>query len=224
MGAQCGCNHSCSTEEQTPHGRYRVILWLALLINAAMFGVEMLFGIWAGSASLLADSLDFFGDAANYGISLWVLGMGLAVRAKASLLKAATMAAFGIWIIGRIAWGLWTGNLPDAMTMGSVALLALMANLLVAVMLYAYREGDSNMRSVWICSRNDAIGNVAVVLAAVGVFGTSSGLPDLVVAGIMAALALSGAWQMWHYARQDLKKATFQEKAASSFPKFEKQM
>lgn len=211
MGAQCGCNSSCNTEVKVPNGRYRMILWIALLINAAMFGVEMLFGIWSGSASLLADSLDFFGDAANYGISLWVLGMGLAVRAKASLLKAATMAAFGIWVIGRIVWGLWTGNLPDAITMGSVALLALTANLTVAAMLYAYREGDSNMRSVWICSRNDAIGNVAVILAAFGVFGTSSGLPDLIVAGIMATLALSGAWQMWGYARQDLYQAASQE-------------
>jgi len=174
MSAQCGCNHSCSTEAKTPHGRYRLILWLALLINAAMFGVEMLFGVWAQSASLLADSLDFFGDAANYGISLWVLGMGLAIRAKASLLKAATMAVFGVWVLGRTGWGLWAGNLPDAMTMGSVALLALAANVAVAAMLYVYREGDSNMRSVWICSRNDAIGNVAVVLAAVGVFGRDS--------------------------------------------------
>jgi Co/Zn/Cd efflux system component len=133
--------------------------------------------------------------------------MGLATRAKASQLKAATMAAFGVWVLGRTGWGLWTGNLPDAMTMGSVALLALAANAAVAAMLYVYREGDSNMRSVWICSRNDAIGNVAVVLAAVGVFGTASGLPDLIVAGVMATLALSGAWQMWRYAQQDLRHA-----------------
>lgn len=169
-----------------------------------MFGVEMLFGVWAQSASLLADSLDFFGDVANYGISLWVLGMGYATRAKASQLKAATMQAFGVWVLlGVLVGGLWTGNLPDViLSMGSVALLALAANAAVAAMLYVYREGDSNMRSVWICSRNDAIGNVAVVLAAVGVFGTVSGLPDLIVAGVMATLALSGAWQMWRYAQQ----------------------
>lgn len=207
MSASCGCNSSCSNETKVPHGRYRLILWLALLINAAMFGVEMLFGVRAQSASLLADSLDFLGDAANYGISLWVLGMGLAIRAKATLLKAATMAAFGVWVLGRTGWGLWTGNLPDAITMGSVGLLALAANVAVAVMLYAYREGDSNMRGVWICSRNDALGNIAVVLAAIGVFGTSSGLPDLFVAAVMAALALSGAWQTWGYAQQDLKRA-----------------
>jgi len=207
MSASCGCNSSCSNEAKVPHGRYRLILWLALLINAAMFGVEMLFGVKAQSASLLADSLDFLGDAANYGISLWVLGMGLAIRAKATLLKAATMGAFGVWVLGRTGWGLWTGNLPDAITMGSVGLLALAANIAVAVMLYAYREGDSNMRGVWICSRNDALGNVAVVLAAIGVFGTSSGLPDLIVAAVMATLALSGAWQTWGYAQQDLKRA-----------------
>jgi len=181
-----------------------VILWLALLINAAMFGVEMLFGIRAGSAALLADALDFFGDAANYGISLWVLGMGLAVRARATLLKAATMAAFGLWILGRTAWGVWTDQLPDAVTMGSIALLALAANVTVAAMLYAWRDGDSNRRSVWICSRNDALGNIAVLLAAVGVFGTASSLPDLVVAGVMALLALSGAWQLWDHARREL--------------------
>lgn len=207
MGTQCGCHSGCSTAAQTPHGRYRVILWIALVINAAMFGVEILFGMRANSASLLADSLDFFGDAANYGISLWVLGMGLAIRAKASMLKALSMAAFGLWIIGRTAWGLWMGVLPDAVTMGSVAVLALAANALVAGLLYAYREGDSNMRSVWICSRNDALGNIAVVLAALGVFGTASGLPDLIVAAIMAVLALSGAWQMWGYAQQDLQRA-----------------
>lgn len=207
MSLQHGCSDGCSTGTQAPNGRYRIILWLALFINAVMFGVEMLFGIWASSVSLLADSLDFLGDAANYGISLWVLGMGLAARAKASLLKAATMGIFGVWILGRTLWGLWVGNLPDAMMMGSIALLALAANVLVAAMLYTYREGDSNMRSVWICSRNDALGNVAVVLAAVGVFGTASNLPDLIVAAIMATLALSGAWQIWRYARQDLNNA-----------------
>lgn len=208
MGAQCGCQQAaCGTQTTVPHGRYRRILWLALLINAAMFGVEIVFGLWSGSASLLADALDFFGDAANYGISLWVLGMGLAIRAKASLVKAVTMAAFGIWVLARTAWGWWAGNLPDALTMGSVALLALVANVAVAAMLYAYRDGDSNMRSVWICSRNDALGNIAVALAAVGVFGTASGLPDLIVAGIMATLALSGAWQMAKYAQQDLRRA-----------------
>lgn len=206
MGAQCGCHHGCSSEPQTPHGRYRVILWIALVINAAMFGVEILFGMRSGSASLLADSLDFFGDAANYGISLWVLGMGLAIRAKASLLKAMSMAAFGVWVLGRTVWGLWIGTLPDAVSMGTVALLALAANALVAALLYAYREGDSNMRSVWICSRNDALGNIAVVLAALGVFGTASAFPDLIVAAIMAGLALNGAWQMWGYAQQDLQR------------------
>lgn len=207
MGASCACHQTCSSTTSVPHGRYRVVLWLALVINAAMFGVEWLFGVKADSASLLADSLDFLGDAANYGISLWVLGMSLAMRAKASLFKAASMALFGIWVLGRTAWGLWTGQLPDAITMGSVGVLALIANISVAAMLYAYRDGDSNMRSVWICSRNDAIGNIAVVLAAVGVFGTASSIPDLIVAAIMALLALSGAWQTWGHAQHDLREA-----------------
>jgi Co/Zn/Cd efflux system component len=202
MAKDC-CNTNC-TAERAANPRYRKILWLALVINAAMFGIEIVAGVNGNSVSLLADALDFLGDAANYGISLWVLGTGIALRAKASLLKALSMLAFGIWVLSSTIWHLYSGALPSAETMGAVGMLALIANLSVAAMLYAYREGDSNMRSVWLCTRNDALGNIAVMIAAAGVFGTGKAWPDLVVALIMAGLALSSAWQVIHQARREL--------------------
>lgn len=199
----CDHEHGCSVES-APSNRYRKVLWAALIINALMFVVEISYGLKANSSALLADSLDFLGDAANYGISLWVLGLAVTVRARASLIKAATMATFGIWVLGDALWGLMTNSVPEALTMGTVGALALVANVTVAVMLYAWREGDSNMRSVWLCSRNDALGNIAVMLAALGVFGTQSGLPDFIVAIIMASLALSAAYQIIKQARSEL--------------------
>jgi Co/Zn/Cd efflux system component len=199
--------HCCHPEPQSGpprEGAYRRILFIALLVNLGMFAVEIVAGMRAGSVSLLADSLDFLGDAANYGISLWVLGMGLAVRARASLLKAASMGAFGLWVLGSALWHAATGDVPGAATMGVIGSLALCANLGVAALLYAYREGDSNMRSVWLCTRNDALGNVAVLVAAVGVFGTGTAWPDLIVATVMAVLALSSAWQVMRHARAEL--------------------
>ena len=203
MGAHC-CNHDHESPAQ-PNPNYRRILWIALIINAAMFIVELYYGFAAGSVSLLADSLDFFGDAANYGISLWVLAMSLQVRAKASLIKAASMVVFGIWVIGHALWNLMSSVIPDPQVMSVIGALALVANLIVAFLLYAYRDGDSNMRSVWLCTRNDALGNIAVMLAALGVFGTGSNWPDLIVAIIMAMLALTAAWQVMRQAQKELK-------------------
>lgn len=203
MSAHC-CSPNEPEQGSSHQGRYRKILWIALIVNAIMFVVEIVSGVKAGSVSLLADSLDFFGDAANYGISLWVLGMGLAIRSKASLLKAASMAAFGLWILGSAIWHFITGVIPSAETMGIIGVIALIANLGVAAILYAYREGDSNMRSVWLCTRNDAIGNVAVILAAIGVFGTGAAWPDLVVAIIMASLALHSSRSVIKHARAEL--------------------
>ena len=200
MGANC-CSHSTALRS----GRYRKILWIALVVNFTMFVVEIGAGFTAGSVSLLADSLDFAGDAANYGISLLVLGMGVVARARASLFKALCMLLFGIAVLATALWHLVSGTVPSAPTMGVVGTLALLANVGVAALLYAYREGDSNMRSVWLCSRNDALGNLAVLLAALGVFGTGSAWPDLLVAGIMASLATSAATQILLQARGELK-------------------
>lgn len=202
MGSHC-CDHQAS-ESALRSARYRRILWVALLLNAAMFLVEMVAGVGAASVSLLADALDFAGDAANYGLSLFVLGMSVAIRARASQFKALCMLVFGLGVLGTALWRWYSGTVPDAPTMGVVGMLALLTNAGVAWLLYAYREGDSNMRSVWLCTRNDAFGNLAVLLAALGVFGTGSAWPDLIVASIMASLAVTAAVQILFHARSEL--------------------
>jgi Co/Zn/Cd efflux system component len=200
--ANC-CADTC-TSNNTASPRYRRVLWIALWVNALMFGVELGGGIASGSVSLLADAIDFAGDAANYGLSLAVLSLGLAWRARAALIKGLSMGAYGIFVLGKSAWVAWSGGVPEPVTMGAIAALALLANLAVAGLLYAYRDGDSNMRSVWLCSRNDAIGNVAVMFAAWGVFGSGAGWPDLLVAVIMGGLALSAARSVVMQARSEL--------------------
>ena len=189
-------DHCCAhTPPSAPPPGYRLVLWIALAVNAAMFLVEVTAGLAAGSVALQADALDFLGDAANYGISLLVLSMALAWRARAALLKGASMGLFGVWVIAAAAMNILAGEVPHAATMGIVGFVALTANVGVAVMLYRYRDGDANMRSVWLCTRNDAIGNVAVMFAALGVFGTGTLWPDIAVAAVMAALALSAAFE-----------------------------
>jgi Co/Zn/Cd efflux system component len=183
------------------------VLWAALGINGIMFLIEVIAGLMAGSVSLQADALDFLGDVANYGISLFVIGMALRDRAKAALIKGATMGLFGLWVTGAVLWHTLYGTLPRAVTMGEVGFAALVANASVFGLLWAYRKGDSNMRSVWLCSRNDVIGNLAVLLAAVGVFGTGTGWPDVIVAGLMAGLGIQGAVQVVKHALEELRPA-----------------
>ena len=201
MSAECGHSHNNNNADSP---RYRRILWAALIINLAMFAIEIGAGFRSGSTSLLADAIDFFGDAANYGVSLAVLSAGVVLRARAALLKGVCMMAFGLFVLGRAAWMYHLGGTPEALTMGGIGLLALVANVTVAAMLYAYRTGDANMRSVWLCSRNDAIGNIAVMLAALGVVGTGSAWPDLLVACGMALLALIGGWSVIKQARSEM--------------------
>ena len=199
---------SCCGQAHDPHRgseSYRRVLWAVLAINAAMFGVEVMAGLAAGSASLQADALDFLGDAGNYIISLLVVGMALRYRAMAALAKGSTMGLFGLWVIGVTAWHAWQGTVPEAFTMGAVGVAALLANATSFALLWAYREGDSNMRSAWVCTRNDVLGNLAVLLAALGVFGTGTGWPDIAVAAIMAALALQGAWTVVGHAWSELR-------------------
>lgn len=193
MPDSCCAPPSLSLDPNRGNSSYRRILWAVLAINLAMFLVEIGAGLAAGSASLQADALDFFGDAANYAISLMVVGMALRYRARAALAKGATMGLFGFWIIGTVIWHSIYGTLPSALTMGAVGFAALAANAASFGLLWAYRGGDSNMRSAWICTRNDVLGNLAVLLAALGVFGTGTGWPDTIVAAIMATLALQGS-------------------------------
>ena len=204
--AGCCNDHHCG--DVGPHLNspvWRRALWIALVVNAVMFLTEIVAGVAAGSASLQADALDFLGDAANYAISLSVAGMALAWRARAALVKGASLGVFGLWVIGSTGWHAYAGTLPSAEVMGVIGVLALLSNAAVALMLYRFRGGDANMRSVWICSRNDAIGNAAVLLAAAGVFGTGTGWPDIIVAAIMATLGISGGLQIVRHALGELR-------------------
>jgi Co/Zn/Cd efflux system component len=211
MSASC-CDQP--TDAHRGNDGYRRVLWVVLAINAAMFAVEVAAGLAAGSASLQADALDFLGDAGNYAISLFVVGMALRYRALAALLKGATMGVFGLWVIAITVWHAWNGTLPEAFTMGAVGTAALLANAMSFGLLWAYRGGDANMRSAWICTRNDVLGNLAVLLAALGVFGTGSGWPDVVVAAIMAGLALQGAVLVLAQSWSELKTARSLQPAA----------
>jgi Co/Zn/Cd efflux system component len=201
----CGHHHEDAGADPVRQASYRRALWFVLAINAIMFGVEIGAGLAAGSAALQADALDFLGDAANYAISLFVVGMALRYRATAALAKGATMALFGLWVLGVTAWHAYNGTLPQAFTMGGVALTALVANGASFWLLWQYRAGDANMRSAWICTRNDVLGNLAVLLAALGVFGTRTGWPDVIVAVAMALLALQGAATVIRQAKSELQ-------------------
>ena len=199
-----GCHENCGTTTSANDPRWRRVLWVALAINASMFAVEMIAGITAQSAALRADALDFLGDSANYAISLGVAGMALQWRARAALLKGVSLLLLGSWVAITTVWMALAGTSPQAETMGVIGVLAFLANVLCAVLLWRFREGDANRRSVWICSRNDAIGNVAVVIAALGVFGTGTAWPDLAVAAVLSSLAISGGWQIVRHARAEL--------------------
>lgn len=200
------CHDSCfadsSRDLNSP--RWRRALWVALAVNAGFFLAEITAGAVSGSVSLQADALDFFGDAANYVISLGVAGVALAWRSRAALVKGGTMLAFALWVLGSTAWHAWDGTLPQPGVMGAVGAAALAANGGIALMLYRFRAGDANMRSVWICSRNDTIGNLAVLLSAAGVFGTGTGWPDVIVAAVMGGLGFQGGWQIMRQARREL--------------------
>ena len=202
MSAHCH-HHDAAPDPNDPPG-YRRVLWIALIVNFMMFAVEIGGGVASGSVSLLADAIDFFGDAANYGLSLAVLTLGAVWRARSAMVKAASMLVFGIAVLAKTVWAARQGVAPEALTMGIIGVLALAANVGVAISLYAFRNGDATMRSVWLCTRNDAVGNVAVMLAALGVFGTGTAWPDLAVAAVMSALAISAGWSVMRQAREEL--------------------
>ncbi|MDT9600711.1 cation transporter [Sphingosinicella rhizophila] len=204
MAGHC-CGAESGHDKAAGDRGWRTALWIALVVNAAMFAVEIWAGATANSRSLQADALDFFGDAANYAISLAVAGMALSWRARAALVKGISLLVLGAWVLLSTAYAFFFGTLPNAETMGVIGVMALVANVGVALLLFRFRTGDANMRSVWICSRNDAVGNIAVVAAAVGVFGTGTAWPDLAVAGILAMLGISGGLQVIVQARRELR-------------------
>lgn len=204
--AGCGCSGDVKFDGLS--NAYKRALWAVIAINAAMFLVEMTAGVLSGSQALKADALDFLGDTATYGITLFVIGMPLIWRSRAALLKGSSLGAMGAWVLGSTAYQLLVLGLPRAEVMGAIGFLALAANLTSVLLLLRYRDGDANVRSVWLCSRNDAIGNLAVVLAAGGVWTTGTAWPDLIVAGIMASLFLYSAIGIVRQALGELRLAS----------------
>jgi Co/Zn/Cd efflux system component len=198
-------DHCCPAPAPSADPRYRRILWIALAVNAAMFLVELGASAASGSAALAADAVDFAGDAANYGLSLAAIAAGGMWSSRAALGKGVAMGMYGVGVLAFCAWRIHVGTPPEALTMGIIGTLALAANLWVAWLLYAYREGDANMRSVWLCTRNDAISNLAVLAAALSVFGTGNFWPDVAVAALMASLALYSAGSVILHARSELR-------------------
>ncbi len=193
MGIQC-CHNEPKFDGVS--SGFKRALWAVIFINGIMFVVEMTAGALAGSQALQADALDFFGDTATYAISLFVIGMPLRIRSTAALFKGLSLGAMGLWVFGTTAYQIIVLGVPRAEVMGIVGFLALTANIASVLLLLRYRDGDANVRSVWLCSRNDALGNVAVMLAAAGVWMSNTAWPDLIVAAIMAGLFLWSASQI----------------------------
>jgi Co/Zn/Cd efflux system component len=194
----------CTPPPPSSDPSYRRILWIALFANLAMFAVELVASVWSGSTALAADAADFLGDSANYAFSLGAIALGGAWVSRVALLKGAAMSVYGIAVLAYAAWRAWLGVPPEPITMGVVGALALAVNFSVAALLYRFREGDANMRSVWLCTRNDVIANLAVLVAAAGVFGTGTVWPDVAVAAMLALLGLSSGRIVIRQARAEL--------------------
>jgi len=201
----CNCGTPCETGPADP--AYRRALWAALVLNALMFGVEIVASFKAESVSLLADAIDFLGDAGNYAVALFVLGLAPVWRSRTALWKGWLMVGYGVFVLGKSAWQWTAGIVPEPVIMTWVSLLALAVNIGVAMLLYAHRNGDAQARSVWLCSRNDALGNLAVIAAAGGVWATAHGWPDIAVAVVLAGLALSSGGAVIRHAREELRTA-----------------
>ena len=202
MGADC-CGSGTSFEGLSAD--YKRRLWLVIAINATMFLVEMGAGALAGSQALQADALDFLGDATTYGISLAVIGTSIQIRARAAILKGLSLSAMALWVLGSTAYHVLVLGIPRAEIMGAIGILALGANVASVLILMRYKDGDANVRSVWLCSRNDAIGNVAVMIAALAVWGTATKWPDLLVAAIMAGLFLTSSIQILRQSFREMR-------------------
>lgn len=201
----CGCSGSATFDGLDV--RYKRVLWTVIALNAAMFAVEMGAGVLAGSQALQADALDFLGDTLTYGMSLAVIGLSLRVRAAAAMVKGVSLALIGLWVFGSTIWHTFMLGVPRAEVMGLIGFLALAANVTSVLLLMSHKDGDANVRSVWLCSRNDAIGNVAVIVAALGVWGTATGWPDVIVASILAFLFLQSATKILRQALDERRTA-----------------
>jgi len=206
MGANCS-GGSCSTKFDGMSASFKRALWIVIAINGGMFLVEMMAGFKGQSMALKADALDFLGDSVTYAISLWAIGQALAVRAKVAWLKGVSLGLMAVLVLGATLYRVFVQVTPDETIMGSIAIMALAANVVSVLVLMKYRDGDANVRSVWLCSRNDAIGNLAVIFAASLVYYTRSPWPDITVALLMASLFLNSASQIFTQAQDELKEA-----------------
>lgn len=214
MSASCCGPKNINIKEVNKN--FKKVLWVALILNFGMFILENFQGIMSHSLSLRADAIDFLGDSANYFVTLFILNSALKTKASVSLTKALFMFGFGIWVLVEAFIRFNSDTIPNSFTMSWVGVLALAVNALVALLLYKYRDGDSNMQSVWLCSRNDAIGNLAVVLASVGVYYFTSKWPDLIVALFMAALSVSASWKVLVIVRKEFGVAELEKKSSAN--------
>lgn len=204
MGSQCYSDKKFDGVSD----RYKRVLWIVIALNAVMFGVEMTAGLIAQSQALQADALDFLADSVTYVLSLWVIGRSINLRTLVAMLKGVSLSMMGAWVLFSTLYQMMVSHSPEPVTMSSVAFAALLVNVLSVILLISYKDGDANVRSVWLCSRNDAIGNVAVILAASGVWATQSGWPDLIVAMFMAGLFLNSSLQIIRQALAERREAT----------------
>lgn len=201
------CGDSCSSQSfDGLSAKYKKVLWIIVVINGLMFLVETLAGFIADSTALKADALDFLGDTATYAITLLVIGKSLKVRSMAALIKGLSLGAMALFVLGFTLYRIIIFGEPEPMTMGAIGFLALTANMISVLLLLKYREGDSNIRSVWLCSRNDAIGNIAVILAGIGVFASGTVWPDIIVAFIIAGLFMHSSIKITKQAIAELRK------------------
>ncbi len=200
----CSHDHSHDLKFDPKNIAFKKVLWIALILNLSMFFVEVIFGVLSHSLSLRADAIDFLGDSASYFISLFVINSAVTTKAKVSMGKALFMIVFGGWILVEAAMRFFSHQVPESFTMSWVGAMALIVNGICAYLLFKFKDGDSNMQSVWLCSRNDAIGNLGVMLASLGVFWWGTQWPDLVVAILMASLAVQSGFQVLRSARNEL--------------------
>ena len=202
------CGDHCEAEEFTGNSkRYKAVLAAVIAINALAFVALAGGSLLEGSAALGANALDFFADAATYTISLWVIGRSAGTRAGAALFKGVTLAAVAAWILGFAVWRAFAGTPPEGLVISGLAALGFVANLVAAGLLLRYREGDANVRSVWLCTRNDLVESIVVVIAGGLVLLTGSRWPDLLAGGALAFIFLQSAYAIVTQARGELREA-----------------